>query len=99
VPEADPPAGAAVPTYPQSTSHNGNPAPVRWDPGRDARGARTSRGPRCPAPACPVRWRGGADRLCPDHAPAPDPPPLPGLAALLLARATVLDPDETAADG
>jgi hypothetical protein len=25
-------------------------------------------GPRCPAPSCPVRWRGGPDRMCPDHA-------------------------------
>ena len=23
--------------------------------------------PRCPVPACPVRYRGGPDRLCPAH--------------------------------
>ena len=25
--------------------------------------------PRCPSPACPIRYRGGPDRLCADHQP------------------------------
>jgi hypothetical protein len=49
--------------------------PVAWTPERAARGAAPDRGPRCPEPSCPVRYPGGGNRPCPDHAP-----PVPALA-------------------
>ena len=29
----------------------------------------TAARPRCPFPGCPIRYRGGPDRECPDHQP------------------------------
>jgi hypothetical protein len=61
-----PKSGAA---HPAGTSTVTAPLPVRWDESRAARGARTApRTPRCPVPACPVRYASGADRVCREHA-------------------------------
>lgn len=43
----------------------------------------TAAAPRCPVPACPVRYRGGPDRPCPEH--QADAADLHQLAAELLA--------------
>ena len=56
-------AGMAVPS---STSFT-TPRPVAWSPEREQRGASPARGPRCPVPACPVRYASGEDRPCRDH--------------------------------
>ena len=44
-----------------------NPPLVEWSAERTARGASPDHGPRCPVPACPVRYANGDDRLCRDH--------------------------------
>ena len=52
-----------------------DPAPVRWDPGRDARGAAPDRGPRCTTRGCPFP-PAGPGGPCREHAEAeavPDP--------------------------
>jgi len=43
------------------------PLPVTWTPDRDGRDGPPASGLRCPERGCEVRWRGGQDRLCPDH--------------------------------
>jgi hypothetical protein len=46
-----------------------SPRPVRWSADRDERGASAApQGPRCTVPGCPVRYAGGPDRPCRDHA-------------------------------
>src|SRR6516162_9449351 len=39
---------------------------LHWLPGELQRGS-ASMTPRCPIRACPVRYRAGPDRLCPEH--------------------------------
>jgi hypothetical protein len=43
--------------------------------------------PRCPVRGCPVRYRGGPDRLCPGHQADHDDTGQPTRAALLAAPA------------
>jgi hypothetical protein len=45
--------------------------PVDWSPVRELRGRAPDRGTwRCPEPSCPVVYRSGPSRPCPDHDPA-----------------------------
>lgn len=66
--------GAPPSKFSPGHSHVHFPEPVPWSAEREARGATTTPGPRCPFPACPVRYRAGSDRPCPDHAPPPAEP-------------------------